>query len=45
MKNKRKEILLLMEVFDLELCDFHVKDRVEYFNPPLDREQVLKRMK
>jgi len=44
-KHKRKEILLLIDAFDLELMATYIKGRVKYFNPPLSKKEIIKRMK
>jgi hypothetical protein len=36
---------MLIDAFDLELCATYTKGRTKYFNLPLSREEIVKRMK
>lgn len=38
-------MILLIDSFDLVLDATYVKGRVKNFDPPLDKDEILKRMK
>lgn len=45
MERKRKEIMLLIELFDLELSATLVNGKIKTFDPPLTKEEISKKIK